>query len=133
MSKRKHHTACFILNYSRGLQVRYPGLIYSVTTGQAFLSTTVGVGNGYSPGPGGNIWERIRGNRGGGCRCNSGKPTGHPSKIQSKRLHTQECEGESLISPTAHIFGQEGWTWGRAGSALQRFFKPTPSPGYILT
>ena len=46
--------------------MRYPGLIYSVTTGQAFLSTTVGVGNGYSPGPGGNIRERIRGNREGG-------------------------------------------------------------------
>ena len=130
MLKRKHLTVCFILNHSRGLRVRYPGLIHSITPGQTLLSTTVGVGDGYSPGSGGNIRERIGTTEGGG-RCNSGKPSGHPSKIQSKRLHTQECEGESLISPTAHIPSQEGWTWGRAGSALRRFFKPTPSPGYI--
>ena len=46
--------------------MRYPGLIYSVTTGQAFLSTTVGVGDGYSPGSGGNIRERIGTTEGGG-------------------------------------------------------------------
>ena len=64
--------------------MRYPGLIYSVTTGQAFLSTTVGVGNGYSPGPGGNIWERIRGNRGGGVGVIRGSQRAIPPKFNQK-------------------------------------------------
>ena len=74
-----------------------------------------------------------RDNREGGAGVIRGSHRAIPPKFNQKDYIHKNSKGEGLISPTAHIHGQEGWTWGRAGRALQRFFKPTPSLGYIST